>query len=500
MNGRILSHIDSTVWFIRQRNLDELRMSAVTNSKQLDSYLSFAQEHGKLPEGIERYKPQSLAKTDNPDLANTFYTQNQNGVAVVNISDALYFSGGYIDDILAEVFGGTSTKKLMSDIAQIKLDPFIKSVVLNINSGGGEAFGINELADMIADLNKTKPVTAYISGLGCSAAYFLAANAGRIVADKQAWIGSIGVVSTWVDYSEFYKSMGIIYEEVTSDNAPYKRLDPKNEEHRQIFKDELNGVAKVFEDSVAKGRNVSVETVRTLFGQGAVMAGWEAKKAGMIDETGSLRQVIAKSAKSVTKQTVSAKSQTKPNADTKGDIANMNLLEKFQTWLASDDAKPLLEENEQVLLDAGTTKPNAEADALRFQLNTERAEKEKLLAEKTAAERASLSTKAKDFALSEMKAGRLTSAEDKEFQASYLQALTDDANSPLPTGTRAANIEAAQQKRPPHLFRIEALPAAAKILPGEEQDEENEMAASVNQQVKSYISVTTPKSQNKEKK
>lgn len=477
---KVLNYIDSRTWAMLPSKLDELRANAIQNAVRIDEAIAFAESRNKLPE-LEQAKPNSLAKYSAQRLSGSNYSQSSGSVAVVNISDALYFSGGWIDDILALFFGGTSTKKLMSDIALIAKDDSIEKVALNINSPGGEAFGINEAANMIAELNKTKPVTAYISGLGCSAAYFLAANAGRIVVDKQAWVGSIGVVAGWVDYKDFYKALGIIYEEVTSDNAPYKRLDPRNEEHRQIFKDQINGIEKVFIDSVAKGRGVSVETVRSDFGKGSVMAGWQAVKANMADDTGNLEQVISELMKKPRNSNVSAKEKILPEAKTNKE-KNMSFFEKLKALMASEEENPTADLEKTEGTESKEKTPAAKSPEL-IQAEARIAELE---GKEKEAKVSTIQQKAETFATAEISAGRMLPTEKDEFVADYTQAAADDESSPLAESSRVERLEARQSGRKVNNLTREKVNASTNKIVLGQKSEDAELDAEVEAQVNDY--------------
>ena len=106
-----------------------------------------------------------------------------------------------------------------------------------------------------------------------------------------------------------------------------------------------------------------------------------------------------------------------------------------------------------------------------------------------------LADKAKTFASAEVSAHRLTPGEQPGFEAAYLQALKDDAASPLPEGaTRAGLIESVQTKRAPHLFTGEQIApdATHKVLTGE-MSEDEQLDASVEEQANSYVATVSPK-------
>lgn len=435
----ILAHIDNKIWAILPSELNKMRSAAASDS-------------AKFQEIAATFKPQAFS--DSPS-ALRYGKIVAGGVAVIEIKEVLYNPAGFIDELIGFYFGGTSIPDLMADIEAVTNNPAVQSVVFKIHSPGGDVFGINETSDKIAALTAKKPTVAYCYGYCASAAYFLAAKCGKIVTDAQALIGSIGVVAGWADYTGFYESLGIAYEEVTSTNAPYKRLDIRVPEERAVFMSEIDGIEAVFQKAVSKGRKVSIDTVRNDFGAGAVMAGYLAVKAGLADETGSFSGVLKE---------LGQKNKKKMSAMMSAEGDTMSLMEKFQAWLGSDEVKAELE----------TAPPAPDADRLLLEANAkaEKAEQEKqeILLAQRAATIAGFGEKAQSYAAEQVKSGRLTPAEEKDFSAAYLQALTDDFSSPLAEGSRVARIEGSQNARTPHLFDKEVVGAdeTAKILKGDD--------------------------------
>lgn len=172
----------------------------------------------------------------------------------------------------------------------------------------------------------------------------------------------------------------------------------------------------------------------------------------------------------------------------------MSLREKFTSWLNSDEIKPLLETEEKPEAtpenSAETEKPQTENPVVEdaAKIETEKAnlaaEREKVFADK-----------AKVFADAEVAANRLLPAERDSFESSYLQALKDDAASPLADGTRAAQLEAMQSKRQPHHFTAETIApdATKKVLVGE-ASEDDRLSQEVDAQVEGYINTVSGKS------
>src|SRR5699024_5901761 len=121
-------------------------------------------------------------------LEHTHTVTNRNGVAVIPVTGPIFRYA----NLFTRISGATSTEVLATDIQAALDDPSIKSIVLNIDSPGGVASGINELANLIYAGRDKKKITAYIGGTGASAAYWIASAAHEVVIDDIGLAGSIG--------------------------------------------------------------------------------------------------------------------------------------------------------------------------------------------------------------------------------------------------------------------------------------------------------------------
>lgn len=187
----------------------------------------------------------------------------------------------------------TSTIDVLTTSLQFVFESIdINAVLICIDSSGGTVSGVNELAEIIYASRGKKPMIAYVSGLCASAAYWIASACDEIVIDETASLGSIGVVSRIYDDTERMRKEGISEISIVSSQSPQKRLDIKTEEGRAQIQQQVDQIAEVFVEKVARNRNVSIEKVLTDFGQGGLLVGKYAVQAGLADRLGSLDQLI----------------------------------------------------------------------------------------------------------------------------------------------------------------------------------------------------------------
>jgi capsid assembly protease len=239
----------------------------------LQGILSIAKRENESPEAVE-------ARIGRP-LENTHRAEMRGSVAVIPVVGPLFRRA----NMFTRVSGATSYDMVAQDLREALDNPAAKSIVLNIDSPGGMANGVAELAGHIYEARAKKPVIAYVGGTGASAAYWLAASASSVVAARTALLGSVGVVVG--------VGGGKGEDEIVSSQSPYKRVDPKSAEGRARTQAMVDNLAAIFVADVAKYRAATEEQVLAKFGQGDVMLGQQAQDAGMIDKIGTFEGLIA---------------------------------------------------------------------------------------------------------------------------------------------------------------------------------------------------------------
>lgn len=212
----------------------------------------------------------------------------RNGIAIIKIQGPL----SRRDDFWSWLFGGCSYDSIREQLQLAREDAGVKAILLDVDSPGGDANGCSELADLIFAMRGARPVWAYVGGLGCSAAYWISSSADHIVCDETALLGSIGVRSAVVDYSEAEKKWGVRTTEIVSSQSPGKRDTPVDDEVIAKCQRTCDDLAEVFIAKVARGRGVDAAVVEKDFGQGDVLIGQHAVEAGLADEIGSFESVL----------------------------------------------------------------------------------------------------------------------------------------------------------------------------------------------------------------
>jgi signal peptide peptidase SppA len=126
-------------------------------------------------------------------------------VAIITIDGSLVNRGAYI----GASSGVVSYEGIGAQIDAAKADPEIKAAIIDMNSHGGEATGMVNIAQKVRELAAVMPVIAVVNDVAASAGYGIACGATEIVVSPTSFVGSIGVVMVHSDHSSELKKKGV---------------------------------------------------------------------------------------------------------------------------------------------------------------------------------------------------------------------------------------------------------------------------------------------------
>ncbi|WBA42970.1 S49 family peptidase [Hymenobacter canadensis] len=222
-------------------------------------------------------------------------------------------TGGATDGILVRVMGvsGPLMKadqecgprglmSLAADLQRTAKDTDISSVLLRVDSPGGQVFGTQSVVDGIKACQAAgKPVVALCEdGLMCSAAYWIASAADTIIATHETCtVGSIGVMASWMDVQPALEKMGVAFHEVYAEQSSQKNADfaAAAKGDYKAVQANLTAIAGGFLGAVRANRAGRLnEKLFVKSGYAAGKAGFasEAGEIGLIDALGSLPDAL----------------------------------------------------------------------------------------------------------------------------------------------------------------------------------------------------------------
>ena len=222
-----------------------------------------------------------------PKQANISYTVDPAGVATIPIHGTLVHRRQGINALS----GLTSYAQINDDFNNAMADTAVRTILLDIDSHGGEVAGLFDLVDEIYSARGTKPIVAMIDEASYSAAYAIASAADKIYLSRTAGVGSIGVVMIHADYSEKEKQAGIKYTAIHAgehkiDFSPHEPLSKKAHAVAQKF---VDATYSLFVSTVARNNGLSESDIINT--QAAIYQGQNAVDVGLADAVMSYKEV-----------------------------------------------------------------------------------------------------------------------------------------------------------------------------------------------------------------
>ncbi|WP_264704664.1 S49 family peptidase [Wolbachia endosymbiont (group B) of Apotomis betuletana] len=220
----------------------------------------------------------SLYNSKQPIFKNVkhYVKNNIEKTAIIPIHGILTKKPGAFDDFL----GMTSYEKIQEEIESALEDKSIETILLDIDSPGGEVNGVFDLADFIYESRAKKRIIAIANDDAYSAAYAIASSAEKIFLTRTSGIGSIGVIASHIDQSGFDEKQGIKYTTIfagsrKNDLNPH---EPMTSESLESLQKEVGRLYEMFLQLIARNRGLSIEKIRSTeaglyFGEKAVEIG-----------------------------------------------------------------------------------------------------------------------------------------------------------------------------------------------------------------------------------
>ena len=222
-------------------------------------------------------------------------------MAIADGGDApqLKVTGGlaiiHIDGVMMKgrsKFGGTaSTVEIRRMIRDANARDDVKEILLEIESGGGAVSGTYELAQEVK--NSGKRVTAHISDIGASAAYWVAAQAAEISCNVMAEVGSIGVYAVLADTSGAYEREGVKVHVVSTGGVKGALADGA-EISDEALSEVQTAIDRVGEKFIQAISHRGGEEWARSMADGRVYDAEQAKELGLIDRIETLDEAISR--------------------------------------------------------------------------------------------------------------------------------------------------------------------------------------------------------------
>ncbi len=213
---------------------------------------------------------------------------NIENLAIVPIYGSLVHRAGWLD----AMSGIMSYEEIRSNFRRATDDPAVESVLLDVDTFGGEAAGVFDLADEIYQARAKKEIIAISNEHAYSGGYALASAASKVYVTRTAGVGSIGVIAVHVDQSEHDKKEGMKYTAIyagshKNDFTPHA---PLPDDVRSLVQEMVNETNDLFADLVARNRGLTTKAIKEM--EAITYRGKKAVEAGLADGVMSFDGVL----------------------------------------------------------------------------------------------------------------------------------------------------------------------------------------------------------------
>jgi len=168
-------------------------------------------------------------------------------VAVVDFN--MPVTQGYVNDVIEKMDEAKENKDYTE-------------VLFIMNSPGGSPTASEELSEYLKDYTKIKPVTMYVQSVAASGGYYIASAIKPLIANKNAMVGSIGVILPHYNIGKLAEKIGVEEDDLSSGEykKPLSFFKKAGEKEKTYLKEQLlTPTYNNFIDSVAANRQIDRE-------------------------------------------------------------------------------------------------------------------------------------------------------------------------------------------------------------------------------------------------
>ena len=208
-----------------------------------------------------------------------FTQANNNTIAVINFNKEI--TSAYISET-------------MSKMDELAYDKNIKEILFIMNSPGGSPAASEEMSAYLKHFIERKPVTMYVETVAASGGYYIASAIKPLLSNKNAIVGSIGVIMPRYSIQKLAEAIGVKEDFIAAGKfkkpmSIFKDVDEESKEYIQSSL--LRPTYKNFINAVAENRDLPAETIEK-FAEGKVFIANKPEIQGiLIDKITTLTQV-----------------------------------------------------------------------------------------------------------------------------------------------------------------------------------------------------------------
>ena len=188
------------------------------------------------------------------------------------------------------------TTTVMEKMDVIKADKNYEEVLFIMGSPGGSPTASEELSEYLKAFQEEMKITMYVDSIAASGGYYIASAVKPLIANKNAIVGSIGVIMPHYNFGELAKNVGVEEDFMAAGKfkKPISFFSKIDDENRKYMTEHLlKPTYDNFVQAVADNRGLTKEDIIP-FAEGQIFIANVPKIKGvLVDEISSLYHVKA---------------------------------------------------------------------------------------------------------------------------------------------------------------------------------------------------------------
>lgn len=207
-----------------------------------------------------------------------------------------YIAKLFIEGVIDESGATYNQEWLLNTIESLKNDEKNMGIALWVDSPGGTVYEADEAYLALMDYKKAtgRPIYVYHSHLAASGGYYISCAGDKIFANRNALVGSIGVIfGSSIDITELLGKLGIKMKTFyTGRNKNMLANDePLTEEQNEIMNGLVNDAYEQFVSIVSSSRNIPLEKTKEI-ADGRIYTPKQALKLHLIDKISTFDEML----------------------------------------------------------------------------------------------------------------------------------------------------------------------------------------------------------------
>lgn len=185
--------------------------------------------------------------------------------------------------------GTTPADDIVEQIDRANDDDNAQALLLKLNTPGGEVVPSDDIR--LAAMRFDGPTIAYATDVCASGGYWIASGCDKLWAREGSIVGSIGVIGSRINASDFAEKVGLSYERFAA--GEYKdagtALKEIDEDERAYLQGLIDDYYDTFIERVSDGRDLEPEFIRDT--EARIYLGEQAFDLDLVDRLGTRRDI-----------------------------------------------------------------------------------------------------------------------------------------------------------------------------------------------------------------